>query len=89
LSNGADSFSDRRRCKLAGHDRPAVEKEGFRPGLAEDDKTGFKQALTLKPGLILVDLRMPGMSGLEPCKQLRAVGRGKAKLCDGQGLSIG
>jgi DNA-binding response OmpR family regulator len=66
-----------------------LEKEGFRPGLAEDGKIGFTQALTLKPGLILVDLRMAGMSGVEVCQQLRAVGRGKAKLCDGQGLSIG
>src|SRR5579872_237405 len=51
-----------------------LEKEGFRPVLAEDGNTGFKQALTLKPALILVDLRMPGMSGVEVCKQLRAAG---------------
>src|ERR1700675_3094043 len=51
-----------------------LEKEGFRPVLAEDGKTGFKQALTLKPALILVDLRMPGMSGIEVCKQMRAAG---------------
>jgi DNA-binding response OmpR family regulator len=48
-----------------------LEKEGFRPVLAEDGKQGFRQALTLKPALILVDLRMPGMSGVEVCKQLR------------------
>ena len=51
-----------------------LEKEGFRPVLAEDGKQGFRQALTLKPALILVDLRMPGMSGVEVCKQLRAAG---------------
>jgi DNA-binding response OmpR family regulator len=28
----------------------------------------------LKPGLILVDLRMPGLSGIEVCRQLRATG---------------
>src|SRR5207302_9284060 len=39
-----------------------------------DGKTGFKQALTLKPALILADLRMPGMSGVEVCRQLRAAG---------------
>ena len=49
-----------------------LEKEGFRPVLAEDGETGFKQALTLKPALILVDLRMPGISGAEVCKQIRA-----------------
>ena len=52
-----------------------LEKEGFRPVLAEDGKQGFRQALTLKPALILVDLRMPGMTGVEVCKQLRAAGR--------------
>ena len=49
-----------------------LEKEGFHPVLAEDGNTGYKQALTLKPALILVDLRMPGMSGVEVCKNLRA-----------------
>ena len=51
-----------------------LEKEGFRPVLAEDGMQGFRQALTLKPALILVDLRMPGMTGVEVCKQLRASG---------------
>lgn len=51
-----------------------LEKEGFRPVLAADGKTGYQQALALKPALILVDLRMPGLSGVEVCKQLRAAG---------------
>src|ERR1700720_3349590 len=51
-----------------------LEKEGFRPALAGDGKTGFKQALTLKPDLLLVDLRMPGLSGIDVCKQMRAAG---------------
>jgi DNA-binding response OmpR family regulator len=51
-----------------------LEKEGFRPVLAEDGKIGLSQALTLKPSLIVVDLRMPGMSGVEVCRQVRAAG---------------
>src|SRR5712691_10888143 len=51
-----------------------LEKEGFRPVLAEDGKIGLRQALTLKPSLIVVDLRMPGMSGVEVCRQVRAAG---------------
>jgi DNA-binding response OmpR family regulator len=51
-----------------------LENEGFRPVLAADGKAGFSQALALKPALILADLRMPGLSGIEVCKQLRAAG---------------
>jgi DNA-binding response OmpR family regulator len=51
-----------------------LEKEGFRPVLAGDGRTGFEQALSLQPELILVDLKMPGLSGVEVCKQLRARG---------------
>ena len=48
-----------------------LENEGFRPAVAADGRSGFKLALTLKPALILVDLRMPGLSGIEVCKQIR------------------
>lgn len=51
-----------------------LENEGFRALQAADGKTGLDQALTVRPNLILVDLRMPGMSGVEVCKQLRAAG---------------
>src|SRR5947209_446941 len=51
-----------------------LEKEGFRALLVGDGRTGIDQALTVRPNLILVDLRMPGMSGVEVCKQLRAAG---------------
>lgn len=49
-----------------------LEREHFTPIFAADGKTGFNKALTLKPQLLLVDLRLPGMSGAELCKQLRA-----------------
>jgi DNA-binding response OmpR family regulator len=49
-----------------------LEQEGFRAVLAADGTTGFERALTVKPSLVLVDLRLPGMSGIEICKQLRA-----------------
>ena len=48
-----------------------LEQEGFRAVLEGDGKTGFEKAVTLKPDLVLVDLRLPGMSGIEICKQLR------------------
>jgi len=49
-----------------------LEQEGFRAVLAADGRTGFDRAVTMKPDLVLVDLRLPGMSGTEICKQLRA-----------------
>ena len=49
-----------------------LEEAGYRALLAGDGKTGFEQGMSLKPDLILVDLRLPGMSGVDICKQLRA-----------------
>ncbi len=51
-----------------------LEKEGFKPDLAADGATGLEQAFATKPNLILVDLRMPGLGGVEVCKRLRAAG---------------
>ncbi|HEV2690764.1 MAG TPA: response regulator transcription factor [Bryobacteraceae bacterium] len=51
-----------------------LENEGFQPVLAPDGQAGIEQALTLNPELILVDLVMPGLSGVEVCKRLRATG---------------
>jgi DNA-binding response OmpR family regulator len=49
-----------------------LEQEGFRALLESDGKAGYERALAVKPDLILVDLRLPSMSGVEVCKQLRA-----------------
>ena len=49
-----------------------LERENFLPLFASDGKTGLEKALVLKPHLVLVDLRLPVMSGIEVCRQLRA-----------------
>ena len=49
-----------------------LERENFSPLRASDAETGFQKAVTQKPDLLLVDLRLPGMSGTELCRQLRA-----------------
>lgn len=51
-----------------------LEQEGFVPVSVGDGKSGFEKAVLLKPQLILVDLRLPGMGGAEICKRLRADG---------------
>lgn len=48
-----------------------LEREGFRPILIADGRAGLEEALRSKPSLVLVDLRLPGMSGLEICREIR------------------
>ncbi|MEO8099377.1 MAG: response regulator transcription factor [Acidobacteriota bacterium] len=49
-----------------------LENESYRPILVADGALGLQTALSARPDLILVDLRMPGLSGVEVCKRLRA-----------------
>ncbi|MBV8830573.1 MAG: response regulator transcription factor [Acidobacteriaceae bacterium] len=48
-----------------------LEREQFVPIQAVDGDSGLEKALSVKPNLILVDLRLPGLSGIELCKQSR------------------
>ncbi len=49
-----------------------LEQEGFRVLAAADGPSGYQKAISLKPDLLVVDLRLPGMSGMEICQQVRA-----------------
>src|SRR5205085_8462796 len=44
----------------------------FIPIQAVDGQSGLEKAFSMKPNLLIVDLRLPGLSGIEVCKQLRA-----------------
>ena len=48
-----------------------LEKEGFDVIGAPDGKAGLEVARAHRPDLILLDLMMPGMDGLEVCRRLR------------------
>ncbi len=46
--------------------------EGFEVDSAADGPTGLRNALQLRPDVLLLDLMLPGMNGFEICRQLRA-----------------
>ena len=50
-----------------------LEREGFQPLLTGDGKTGLDAAIGQKPDLLLIDLRLPEMSGIDLCKAVRAL----------------
>jgi two-component system, OmpR family, phosphate regulon response regulator PhoB len=48
-----------------------LEKEGYLPHISNDGADGLKQAQTKGPDLILLDLMLPGISGIEICKVIK------------------
>jgi DNA-binding response OmpR family regulator len=52
-----------------------LEKEHLDVITANDGQSGLEIGLKHKPDLVLLDLMMPGMNGMEVCKQLRADAR--------------
>lgn len=48
-----------------------LNKEGFRVLTASDGESGLKEAFVASPALVLLDLALPGMQGLEVCRHLR------------------
>ncbi len=49
-----------------------LEKEGYRVVLAENGEEGLHQAEKHRPDLILLDIMMPKVDGLEMCRKVRA-----------------
>ena len=47
-----------------------LEREGFEIITAYDGQTGIEKTKTEKPDLILLDVMMPGITGIEVCKTL-------------------
>jgi two-component system alkaline phosphatase synthesis response regulator PhoP len=54
--------------------RDNFEYEGYAVAVARDGEEGLDRALTEKPDLILLDVMLPRMSGLDVCRQLRRKG---------------
>jgi DNA-binding response OmpR family regulator len=76
----AEASMNRRTRILIVEDEPAMvaglrdnfEYEGYDVISADDGVTGLERALTDDPDLVVLDVMMPRMSGLDVCKQLKA-----------------
>ena len=57
---------------LAETMRYNLEREGFRVSLAEDGRRALERLRAEPPALVILDLMLPEMSGLDVCRQIRA-----------------
>lgn len=62
-----DDQAIRRACKAA------LERAGYQVETYPDGRSGLQRIEDAGPGLILVDLKMPGMSGMEVIEQVRRI----------------
>jgi len=49
-----------------------LTNEGYQVEQAEDGRIAVERVFLIKPDLILVDLKLPGLDGAEVCKRIRA-----------------
>jgi two-component system, OmpR family, phosphate regulon response regulator PhoB len=49
-----------------------LEREGFETIIAHEGQEGLRKAQTLLPDLVLLDLMLPTMNGLDICRELKA-----------------
>ncbi len=52
--------------------RSGLRKEGYHVEIAQDGPTGLSRARQLHPDVVVLDVMLPGIDGLNICRQLRA-----------------
>ena len=55
--------------------RQTLDQEGYRTTVAEDGEAGLRLVEQVKPNIVLVDLKMPGMNGTEVIERIRRIDR--------------
>jgi two-component system, OmpR family, alkaline phosphatase synthesis response regulator PhoP len=50
-----------------------LRKEGYEVHTSNNGKDGFAKAIAIRPHLIILDVMMPEMDGIETCKEIRQV----------------
>ncbi len=50
-----------------------LRREGYQVEIAADGTSGLARALSGRPDLVILDLMLPGLTGLEVCRRLRDV----------------
>ncbi|MFC1671589.1 4Fe-4S dicluster domain-containing protein [Planctomycetota bacterium] len=58
----------------------ALEEKGFRSRAAEDGESGLRLVEHLKPDVVLVDLKMPGMDGMEVLEKIPEINEGAVSI---------
>ncbi len=68
---------EKRNLRLA---EDILENEGYEVLLADCGEEGLRLAKKEQPDVILLDIMMPGMDGLEVCRRLKASGSGMERI---------
>ena len=65
--------------------RTILQKAAFRVLVAKDDREGLDRVIEHSPQLIILDLSLPGPSGLDICRELRTWYKGPILILSGHG----